>query len=197
MQSKREEKHEKKFSVGDAIVVGIVLMAIIGVAYIFVAPSRSTATTTMVGEAPDFTLPVVDRSGLTGQMITLSSFRGKVVLLEFMEPWCPHCQNMAPVVETLYRQYGSQNVIFLSIAGPWNGATANDAAQFIRIYQCTWTYVYEASNSIFTTYGVTGTPTFVLIAKNGQIAQVYNNLTPETTANTLAAEITRLNSSTS
>jgi thiol-disulfide isomerase/thioredoxin len=188
----KKGKREKKFSLGDAVIVGIALIAIIWGAYTFGVPHPpATTTTSQTGGAPDFTLPVVDQSGLTGQTVSLSSFHGKVVLLEFMVPWCTHCQKMAPVLDKLYQQFGSQNIIFISVSGAWNGASANDASQFIRAYQSTWTYVYDSSNSIFTMYGVTQTPTFFMIAKNGQIAGTYQG---EVAYDSLAADLTRLNS---
>jgi thiol-disulfide isomerase/thioredoxin len=188
----KKGKREKRFSLGDAVIVGIALMAIIWGAYTFGVPHPpATTSTSQTGRAPDFTLPVVDQSGLTGQTVSLSSFHGKVVLLEFMVPWCTHCQKMAPVLDKLYQQFGSQNIIFLTVSGAWNGASANDASQFIRAYQSTWTYVYDSSNSIFTMYGVTQTPTFFMIAKNGQIAGTYQG---EVAYDSLAADLTRLNS---
>ncbi len=51
------------------------------------------------------------------------------------------------------------NVVFLSVAGPWNGATANDAAGFIGKYSSGWIYVYDSSGTIFSEYGVNSTPT--------------------------------------
>jgi len=189
LKTKAKAKRGRKFSLGDAVIVGVALIAIIWLASTFAAPhSQTTTTSEQSGGAPDFTLPSVDRNGLTGQTVSLSTFRGKVVLLEFMVPWCEHCQKMAPTLEKLHEQFG-QNVVFLSVAGAWNGASGNDAAQFIRTYGSTWTYVYDSSNSIFTMYGVNQTPTFFLISKNGQIAGTYQG---EVAYDTLAADLTRL-----
>ncbi len=148
-------------------------------------------------DAPDFSLPVVDSNGLTGQKVTLSSFRGRGVLLEFMEPWCSHCQNMAPVLETLYQQYQTQNVAFLSVSGPWNGATANDAANFIRTYHASWTYVYDSSGSVFNAYKVTGTPTYFIIGTNGSIIATFlGQVAPETLMPDLAKAMGTTNQNT-
>ena len=189
MKSKPRGKRERKFSLGDAVIVGVALIAIIWLASTFAAPhSQTTTTSEQTGTAPDFTLPIVDQNGLTGQSMSLSTFRGKVVLLEFMVPWCEHCQKMAPVLEKLHEQFG-QNVVFLSVAGAWNGASAGDAAQFIKTYGSTWIYLYDSSNSIFTTYGVNQTPSFFLVSKNGQVARTYQG---EVASDTLAADLTRL-----
>jgi thiol-disulfide isomerase/thioredoxin len=146
----------------------------------------NTTSVSQAGQAPDFTLPVVGPNGETGQTLTLSSFRGKVVLLEFMEPWCPHCQNMAPVLDSLYTKYQSGNVVFLSVAGPWNGATASDAAGFISKYGTSWTYVYDSSGTIFSEYGVNSTPTFYVIGANGAVSASF---TGEQTSDVLAGAI--------
>ena len=151
--------------------------------------SLSNSVTTSVsqsGLAPDFTLPVVGPNGLTGQTVTLSSFRGKVVLLEFMEPWCPHCQDMTSTLDSLYTQYGKGNVVFLSVAGPWNGASANDAANFISHYGTSWIYVYDSSGTIFSEYGVNSTPTFYIIGTNGSVS---NSFVGEQSSDTLAGAI--------
>jgi cytochrome c-type biogenesis protein len=149
--------------------------------------NSATTSLSQSGLAPDFTLPIVGPNGLTGQMLTLSSFRGKVVLLEFMEPWCPHCQHMAPLLDGLYAKYGTGNVVFVSVSGPWNGATAADAAGFITQYGTSWNYVYDSSGTIFNNYGVSSTPTFVIVAPDGTVSNV---LTGEQTSDALASAIT-------
>jgi len=197
-RSKKTKKRKEKSVSSGEIIVGLVILviAVWGV-YSLSQPASQTTTTTSSSGAPDFTLPVVGPNGLTGQTVSLSSFRGKVVLLEFMVPWCPHCQDMAPVLDKLYQQYGSQNIVFLSVSGAWPQqaggppASANDAAQFIRVYGGSWTFVYDSSNSVFNKYGVTATPTFFIIDKNGMVANTYQG---EVAENTLAADLTRLNS---
>jgi len=180
-------------------IVAIPIIIIVGIwaVYSFTQPNPSGATSltntvstsvTQSGLAPDFTLPIVGPGGETGQTLTLSAFKGKVVLLEFMEPWCPHCQSEAPVLAQLYAQYGKQNVVFVSVAGPWNGATASDAASFITQYGSSWTYVYDSSGTIFSEYGVNSTPTFYIIAPNGSVSTTFiGDQSADTLSGALAA----------
>ncbi|OFX15057.1 hypothetical protein A3K71_06870 [archaeon RBG_16_50_20] len=189
-------------SKSEKIAIPIILIIAVWAIYSFTQPLPtsttlqvtypSTGSVTQSGGAPDFTLPVVGPNGLTGETVSLSSFRGKVVLLEFMVPWCSHCQNMAPVLDSLYAQYGPANVVFISVAGPWNGATANDAAKFIQDYGTNWVYVYDSSGTVFSSYGVNSTPTFFIIGKSGSISSTYAGEQP---LDTLSKAISAANSS--
>ncbi len=199
MTSRSGEKNGKRpksgrgrgLSLGEKVAIPVILILAVWAAYSFSQPSNVTSlpqtslastVTSYKSVAPDFTLPVVGVNGPTGQQVSLSSFHGKVVLLEFMEPWCPHCENSEPILESLYKQFGSQNVVLISVAGPWQGATASDAAKFIHDYGSSWTYLYDSSGSVMNTYGVNVTPTFVIVGKDGSIIttlegeQSYNAL---------------------
>jgi peroxiredoxin len=184
----KAKRPKKGLSRLEKIVVVVVLFIVIWGAYSLLQPAPTPVKT---GNAPDFTLPVVNANGLTSQKISLSSFRGKVVLLEFMVPSCLHCQNVAPQIENLYQQFGSQNVVFISIAGQSPGESANDVANFIKNYRSSWIYVYDSSNTIFSAYGVQATPTFFIIGKNGQVATLCDQ--GDTCGQTLAADLKRIN----
>jgi cytochrome c-type biogenesis protein len=178
-------KKKQGFSKTEKIVFPLVIIVIVVFAgwayYSSTQPSTGGSSTlpvtsvsvsaTQSGLAPDFTLPIVDANGLTGQSLTLSSFRGKVVLLEFMEPWCPHCQHMTSVLDPLYARYSgnTSDVVFISVAGPWNGASASDTANFIKQYGTNWPFVFDSSGTIMSTYGVNSTPTFFVVGKDGTI----------------------------
>ncbi len=191
-KTKAGAPRKNSLSRSEKIAIPIIIIIAIWVVYSLSQPAVPSSSTTSIQTtgtvgAPDFTLPIVSGSGLTGQTLTLSSLRGKVVLLEFMEPWCPHCQDMAPVLEKLYTQYGNGNVVLLSIAGPWQGATAQDTANFIKNYGSSWSYVFDSSGSVVSEYGVTGTPTFLILGKDGSIVARYEGAE---TFETLAAGLT-------
>ena len=148
VQRKHGLSRAEKIAIPIIIIIAVWVVYSVSQPAVPVQPSQSqTKTTAVLTSNPlDFTLPVIGPNGQTGQSITLSSLRGKVVFIEFMEPWCAHCQNMAPIMEDLYKQYGG-NVTFISVSGPWQGATIADTSTFIRTYGSSWTYVYDSSGS--------------------------------------------------
>lgn len=185
-------KRDNKPMANRLLIIGIVMFCL-GLSTAFIIPfmisslsphAQSTQSTT---PAPNFTLPEVNGEGLTDQSFTLSSTTGKVVLLEFFEPWCNHCQDMTPTLKSLYSQFSSQSIVFVSVAGPWNESTARDAANFITTEETNWTYVYDGSQIAFHHYNVTQVPSFFVLGKDGRISSSFVG---EQTEFTLAAAIT-------
>lgn len=78
------------------------------------AASEADATT-LVGagaEAPDFTVEMID-----GSRVTLSSLKGKVVLLNFWATWCPPCREELTHVQTeIIDRFAGRDFVFLPIS---------------------------------------------------------------------------------
>jgi thiol-disulfide isomerase/thioredoxin len=160
-------KPERSSGGGVLIFVAIIVIVVAVGGYIISQPPHQPGS--MGNIAPDFTLHVVAPTGLSDQTVTLSSLRGKVVVLEFMASWCPICQQMAPPLEYLNQKYQGQDVVFLSVATTQNGATAESTADFIKHYNSTWTYVLDTDNSVFSMYKVDATPTILILDRSGTI----------------------------
>ena len=149
-----------------------IVLAIAVLGYIVTQPAASVG----VGDiAPEFQLPVVGPDGLTGETAKLSSFRGRVVLLEFMESWCAYCRAVAPAVESIRWDYEPRGVAFISVAGTDRGANAESTAAFIKEYQTQWTYVLDSA-SVFQKYKIEATPTFFILDRNGVIVSMYKGV---------------------
>jgi thiol-disulfide isomerase/thioredoxin len=117
--------------------------------------------------APSFTLRKIDGNGLTSSNFTFNPASGRVTFVEFVFEWCPHCRNMAPIVEKLHERYGSR-IDFITVAGGY-GTNPEKTAEFIRKYGISWTVVYDQQMQVFTEYRVTGTPTYFVISPDGTI----------------------------
>ena len=176
-KSRKPKPGEVKREKGRAMKVLIFLiplaLGIAALSYIMAQPAGSVG---IGSTAPEFQLQVVGPDGLTGETAKLSSFRGNVVLLEFMESWCPYCRADAPAVESVRWDYEPRGVVFISVAGTDSGATAESTAAFIKEYKTQWTYVLDSDNSVFRTYNVKATPTFFVLDKNGVIVSTFKGL---------------------
>jgi len=76
------------------------------------------------GLAPGFTFTDID-----GNTYSLSSFQGKVVLLDFFATWCGYCLDEIPLLKTVYNTFGSGLVIISASTDP---ADTNDKLQQYR-----------------------------------------------------------------
>ena len=183
-----------KFSKAEKIAAPVIIIIVIWAAYSFTQPSTSPSQSTQVSSTvassvqsnnlPDFTLPIVGSNGLTGQMATFSSFHGKVILLEFMNPNGAPCQHMASILKQLNSEYSS--VVIISVIGPWNGVTVQDAAGFVNTYGVTWTVVYDSSGIVASNFGVQAPPTFIIINRDGLISSTFQG---QQTHDTLAGAV--------
>jgi len=157
----------------------MVLVALVASLSVAVPNQTSTTTITNLGTyvtvqmgLGDFTLPIVDRNGLTGKTLTLSDFRGKVIALEFMAPWCPPCQQSASFMESLYNNYTYKGVVFIAVAVGWPPCCGHKnvtITQFLSTYHSSLTYVYDSGSIISTAYNITDVPTLFVLSRTGAV----------------------------
>lgn len=62
-------------------------------------------------KAPELQIRMAD-----GKDVLLSSFKGKVIALEFLLTTCPHCQRASQTVNKLQREFGAQGFQPLGVA---------------------------------------------------------------------------------
>ena len=124
------------------------------------APRVSTSAANRV-LAPDFTLPQLD-----GQALRLSSYRGKVVLLDFWASWCEPCRVETPHLVELQQKYGDRG---LQIIGVSMDDSPGPARQFYQQFHINYPVVMGTAKTGELYGGVLGLPIAFLINRDGRI----------------------------
>jgi peroxiredoxin len=114
---------------------------------------------------PDFTA-----TSLTGTPIKLSSYRGKILVLNFWGSWCAPCIAEAPTLEVAYEQYHPQGVEFL---GDDLDDTVPNALSFIRSEDIGYPSANDPSYAVVQQFSqaalVRDPPTTAVIDKTGHV----------------------------
>lgn len=131
--------------------------------------------------APDFTLPQLD-----GQDLRLSSYRGKVVLLDFWATWCDPCREEIPHFVELQQKYGNQG---LQIIGVSMDDSADPVRPFAQKFQMNYPIVMGSARIGELYGGVLGLPIAFLIGSDGHI---YFKHVGATDVNVFEKELTKL-----
>ena len=111
--------------------------------------------------APDFALHDLD-----GQAVSLSQFKGKVVLLDFWASWCGPCIGDLPNLRKIKEQVAAQPVVFLNIS-----LDANEVAWKQAIAKHEIKGFHVRSNQVAQAYNVSGIPRYYLIDPQGLIVE--------------------------
>ncbi|MBW8056977.1 MAG: TlpA family protein disulfide reductase [candidate division NC10 bacterium] len=112
--------------------------------------------------APNFALP-----DLNGKMVSLSDYKGKVVLVNFWATWCPPCRLEMPTMEEAYRTYKAKGfeVIAVSVdAGPKSAVQ-----QFLQEFDLSFTVLLDPQMETLRTFRSFSLPTSVVIDRQGVI----------------------------
>jgi cytochrome c biogenesis protein CcmG, thiol:disulfide interchange protein DsbE len=112
--------------------------------------------------APDFTL-----SRLDGQPLQLSSYRGKVVLLDFWATWCDPCREEIPHLVEMQQKYGGRG---LQIIGVSMDDSADPVRPFYQQFHMNYPVVMGTAKTGEMYGGVLGLPIAFFITRDGTIA---------------------------
>ena len=142
------------------------ILFVAAMAFFMPTPFSHAAATAERTSAPDFNLP-----DLNGKSVKLSSFRGKVIILDFWATWCPPCRAEIPSFKELYAAYHSKGLEVIGIALDQGGAA--DVARFAKANGINYTLVI-GNQSVAQAYGgIRGIPTTFILDRQGRIVQTY------------------------
>ena len=92
--------------------------------------------------APGFALPDSKM-----QVVDLADYRGKIVLLDFMQTNCAHCGTFSDVLERVQQKYGDQVAILAVVNSA--GDTQDTVAQYISGHRITYPVLFDAGQMAF------------------------------------------------
>jgi thiol-disulfide isomerase/thioredoxin len=140
----------------------------------------------LLGLAGQEALPLDATETLTRPMPTLDSLRGRVVLLFFWAHWCSDCKRQGPVIERLLERHEASGLTVLAptqrygyVAGGVDAPRDEERAYIAGIWETAYPGLHAAGVPVtldeadHLRYGVSSTPTIVLVDRGGVI-RLYN-----------------------
>jgi len=132
----------------------------------------SHSSSAQIGKkAAEFSLPAVN-----GETVTLQSFRGKVVLLNFWATWCGPCREELPElarVQEKFRQRG------LAVVAVTVDNELENVRSFLKKYDIKLQALCDKKKKVANAYAVEKMPSSYLIDRTGVIRFIHRGYSPE------------------
>jgi cytochrome c biogenesis protein CcmG, thiol:disulfide interchange protein DsbE len=114
--------------------------------------------------APDFTVQDADRS------VTLSQFRGQVVVLNFWATWCPPCVEEMPSLVAMQQRMKAKGVTVIAVSVD---VDENAYRQFLKDHGVNLVTVRDPNQKSNTLYGTFKFPETYIVDRNGVMRRKF------------------------
>jgi len=127
------------------------------------------SSTPQLKESPqeEFLAPSFSLQDLGGMQISLSDFKGKVVILNFWATWCAPCRREIPSLERLYQLRKDKGFEILAVSV--DRASLSKVASFVANYQMSFPVLADQRGAVGQRYWAKAIPTSFLLDKKGVI----------------------------
>jgi len=147
------------------LIYGIVALCLLG---LYVAGRRTAQKprpTASGNAAPEFSVTDID-----GKKLSLSDYRGKVILLDFWATWCTPCRAEIPHFVEMQQKYGPQG---FQVVGISMDDDAKPVKEFYRQFNMNYPVAVGDDKLAQSFGGVLGLPVNFIIDREGRIHAKY------------------------
>ncbi len=116
-------------------------------------------------KAKDFTI-----KDLEGNDVSLSSFKGKPIVLNFWATWCPYCRKERAELNELHDKYHEKGLVILSIS---NDRSAKKVIDYLKKKPARFIVLHDRDEKATAPYEVYALPTNLLIDRNGIVRHKF------------------------
>ncbi len=114
--------------------------------------------------APNFKLP-----DLNGKMMSLTDYRGRVVLLNIWATWCAPCVEEMPSMEKLHQELKDEKFVILAVSIDEPGAEV--VRPFMKKHKLNFPALIDSAGILTQLYRTSGVPESFIIDKQGRILE--------------------------
>ncbi len=143
--------------------IGVVLMSVTLSVFLFneyAEGTNSYSSGRMIGKpAPDLTL-----KDLSGNDVSIASFKGKTVLLNFWATWCPYCRKERAELNTLHDEYKDRDLVIVSIS---IDRSLEKLKRYMKEMPAEFIVLSDTEGSSAGSYEIMGLPTSYMIDSEG------------------------------
>ena len=150
-----------------------IAILLLGAAWIWLSQAGPEITTGGRIPAPKegFLAPEIALETSSGELIRLSDFRGKPVLVNFWASWCPPCRSEMPAIQRVYTDRKDEDFVVLAV-----NATNQDnlaaALSFVEQNELTFPILLDQGGEASRAYQLRSLPTSFFIDPEGMIREV-------------------------
>lgn len=149
------------------VYIWVALFALLGLGIWRVLQTETGSGPAIGSEAPEFEL-----QDLSGELVSLKSFRGKAVLLNFWATWCAPCREEMPSLNALYKRYKDQGFVVLGVSVDENDGDVGSKQtieSFLKIIPVDFPILLDPKQSLATTYETFRIPQSFFIDPEGRV----------------------------
>lgn len=150
---------------------GVLILLAIVMLFSRSSPAQSVTPPQIGSTLGDFTLKDVN-----GELVRLSDYKGRPVLINTWATWCPPCKAEMPLLNQYYQSHAEEGFVILAINA---GDTQAEAASFVLQNGLKFPVLLDPETQLLNQMNIHSFPTSILVGKDGKVKSIHVGLLTE------------------